>query len=155
MKKAVDHGRSEVYAAERQAFMGTRLEELCSFEELQRIFAQVLGAPWWPHPDVRLRRSRSDASSSVARFRAGQAPSISLAKEQMTPATLLHELAHVLAGISAGHGPVFRQAQIDLTGYWAGAREADWLRDAYAGFGLSVGSRHWPTPPQRGGPIAL
>jgi hypothetical protein len=155
MRSRVDHGRSEVYAAERQAFMGTGVEEVRPFDELQQLFAKVVGSPWWPHPVVRLRRSRSDAFSSVARFRAGQAPAISLARDQMTVATLIHELAHVLAGHGAGHGPVFRRAQLDLTACWVGVREAEWLRDAYSGFGLSIGSRHWSTPPSQGGPIAL
>lgn len=155
MSHRADHGRSEVYAAELQAFMGTGLEKVRPFEELQQLFAQVISVSWWPRPDVRLRRSRSDAFSSVARFRDGQAPTISLAKGQMTVATLIHELAHVLAGGWAGHGPLFRRAQLDLTACWIGVREAAWLSDAYAGFGLGIGERAWSEPPQRGGAIAL
>jgi hypothetical protein len=155
MRSAVDHGRSEVYAAEMQAFLGTDLEELRPFEELRGLFEQVTSASWWPVAEVKLRKSRSDSFTSVARFRAGDVPSISLARYQMTTATLIHELAHVLAGIMAGHGPVFRRAHVDLTNCWIGVQEGGWLSDAYAGFGLAIGPRHWPDPPQRGGPIAL
>jgi hypothetical protein len=73
----------------------------------------------------------------------------------MTVATLIHELAHVLAGGWAGHGPLFRRAQLDLAACWIGVREAEWLADAYAGFGLGIGERTWSEPPQRGGAIAL
>jgi hypothetical protein len=76
----------------------------------------------------------------------------------MTPATLIHELAHVLAGVAAGHGPVFRRAHVDLAGFAFGDTEAGWLLDAYAAMGLTTGGRHWPTPPVRrgaGGAVAL
>jgi hypothetical protein len=155
MRRAIDHGRSEVYAAERQAFLGTDLEELRPFDDLKQLFEQVTAAEWWTVPAVKLRRSRSDALTSVARFRAGDVPSISLARDQMTTATLIHELAHVLAGLRAGHGPYFRRAHVDLVNCYVGVREGGWLKESYEGFGLSMGSRSWPNPPQRGGPIAL
>ena len=63
----------------------------------------------------------------------------------MTPATLVHELAHALAGVAAGHGPAFRRAHVDLVGYVFGDTEAGWLLDAYAQMGLEPGSA-------RGGP---
>ena len=76
----------------------------------------------------------------------------------MTPATLVHELAHVLAGIELGHGPAFRRAHVDLAGYAFGGSEAAWLLDAYASMQLAQGQRTWPQPPvhDRGaGPLAL
>jgi hypothetical protein len=76
----------------------------------------------------------------------------------MTPATVLHELAHVLAGIDDGHGEVFRRAHVDLVGYAFGEAPATWLVDAYRGMGLAPGARRWLAPPIRrdtGGPLAL
>ena len=83
---------------------------------------------------------------------------VRLAAPQMTAATLVHELAHVLAGVEAGHGPTFRRAHVDLVGYCFGDAEAEWLLDAYAAMGLAPGERTWPSPPVRrgaGGPLAL
>ena len=76
----------------------------------------------------------------------------------MTRATVLHELAHVLAGVGDGHGPIFRRAHVDLVGYALGVDEAGWLLDAYSAVDLDPGERTWPSPPVRrghGGPIAV
>jgi hypothetical protein len=76
----------------------------------------------------------------------------------MTPATVVHELAHVLAGVERGHGPSFRRAHVDLVGFAFGDEQAGWLLDAYVAVGLAPGERTWPAPPVRpaaGGPIAL
>ncbi|MEQ9163412.1 MAG: hypothetical protein RLN74_11915, partial [Ilumatobacter fluminis] len=103
-------------------------------------------------------KARRDASSSSTRQRGSAAAVVRLAAPQMTPATLLHELAHVLAGVGAGHGERFRRAHVDLVGYAFGDAEAGWLLDAYAAVGLEPGDRTWPAPPVRGGtggPIAL
>ena len=101
--------------------------------------------------DTAIVRARSDASSSSTRQRGSDQPVVRLAAPQMTAATVLHELAHVLAGVGAGHGPTFRRAHVDLVGYVLGDTEAEWLLDAYAAVGLEPGARSWPTPPVRGG----
>lgn len=153
-----DEGRAAVYAAEIAAFEGTSYESITAFESLEALAGTVTGAPWWPHGLVEVRRARADASSSSARQRGGAAPVIRLAAPQMTPATLVHELAHALAGVAAGHGPAFRRAHVDLVGYVFGDTEAGWLLDAYAQMGLAPGRRGWPAPPLRhaaGGPLAL
>ena len=74
-------------------------------------------------------------------------PVVRLAAPQLTPATLVHELAHVLAGVGAGHGPVFRRAQVDLARFVFGDAEAGWLLDSYRAMGLRPGRRAWPDPP--------
>jgi hypothetical protein len=153
-----DEGRAAVYAAEISAFEGTSYESISEFESLVSLAATVTSAPWWPHGPIEVRRARSDASSSSARQRGADAPVIRLATPQLTPATLVHELAHVLAGVGAGHGPAFRRAHVDLAGSAFGATEAGWLLDAYAQMGLAPGHRTWPTPPFRhgaGDPVAL
>lgn len=153
-----DHGRAAVYAAEIAAFEGTSYESLVVFDELRQLGRLVMSAAWWPHGEIEIVPARSDASSSSARQRAGARPVVRLAASQMTPATVLHELAHVLAGIAAGHGPVFRRAHIDLVGFALGDEPATWLVDAYRGMGLAPGERRWLAPPIRrraGGPLAL
>jgi putative metallohydrolase (TIGR04338 family) len=153
-----DLGRQAVYAAEIAAFEGTAYESLVGFDELVAIARLVNASTWWPHEPVQIVRARRDASSSSTRQRGSAAPVVRLAAPQMTPATMLHELAHVLAGLAAGHGPEFRRAHVDLVGFALGDTEASWLLDAYAAVGLAPGRRAWPTPsvrPGAGGPIAL
>lgn len=153
-----DLGREAVYAAEIAAFDGTSHETVTDFDALVAVGTAVTSASWWPHGPVAVERARSDAASSSARRRTSGATVIRLAAPQMTVATVLHELAHVLAGIDAGHGARFRRAHVDVVGYVLGDEAVGWLLDAYRAFGLEPGERAWPTPglrPEAGGPIAL
>ena len=146
-----DDGRTAVYAAENAAFEGTSYEALAAFDELVSLARTITRASWWPHGDIPVVRARADASSSSARQRGEDRPTVRLAAPQMTPATLVHELAHVLAGVGSGHGPAFRRAHVDLAGYAFGGTEAVWLLDAYAAMHLAPGPRAWPQPPVRNG----
>ena len=151
-----DVGREAVYAAEIAAFEGTSHEVIADFDVLVALASTITGAGWWPHGPIEIRRARRDAGSSSTRQRGSEVPVVRLAAPQMTAATLAHELAHVLAGLAAGHGPVFRRAHVDLVGVALGADEAEWLLDAYAAMGLAPGERTWPAPTVRdGGAIAL
>ncbi len=155
---ASDVGREAVYAAEIAAFEGTSYESFRPLEQLVSIAADITASAWWPHGDVAIVAARRDASSSSTRQHAGSDPVVRLAAPQLTEATLVHELAHVLAGVAAGHGPVFRRAHVDLTGAAFGDEPATWLLDAYAAMRLTVGERSWPVPPltgRAGGPMAL
>lgn len=153
-----DRGRESVYAAEIAAFEGTSYESVVPFAELLPLVRRVTDAPWWPHGPIDVAPARSDAASSTTRQRGSAAPVVRLAAPQQTPATLLHELAHVLAGVGDGHGPAFRRAHVDLVACVFGEEEADWLLDAYDAMGLGPGERRWPSPPigrTAGGPLAL
>ncbi len=157
-RRRTDDGRAAVYAAEIAAFEGTSYESVTGLATLVDLASIVVAAEWWPHGQIAVVAARSDASSSSARQRGAAQPVVRLAKPQMTSATLVHELAHVLAGIPAGHGPAFRRAHVDLVGFVFGEAEAGWLLDAYAAMGLEPGVRAWPSPPIRrgtGGPVAL
>lgn len=149
----VERGRAEVYAAELAAYDGTDLEAVVAFDELVALAANVMSQTWWPAGRVPVRRARSDARSSATRHTAGAV--IYLAGPQMTPATLIHELAHVLAGVGAGHGALFRCAHVDLASFAFGFERGRWLAAAYAVAGLSLGTRHWPQPPLVDAPLAL
>lgn len=142
---AVDRGRAEVYAAELAAYDGTDLESVVRFDELVVLADRVTSEAWWPGGRVPVRRARSDARSSATRHTSQLV--IHLAASQMTPATLIHELAHVLAGVGAGHGELFRRAHVDLASFAFGADRGRWLAEAYADASLSLGTRRWPQPP--------
>jgi hypothetical protein len=152
-----DNGRAAVYAAEISAFEGTTYEALAPFDELRAMARVITDAPWWPHGHIETVRTRAGAGSSSARQRGTDRPVVRLAAPQMTPATLVHEFAHVLAGVARGHGPAFRRAHLDLAGFLFGDIEAQWLLDAYISMGLGPGHRTWLRPPIRHttGPLAL
>jgi hypothetical protein len=151
MTAAADIGRQAVYAAEIAAFEGTCHETLVDFEALVTLARTVTDSSWWPCGDIAVVRARRDAGSSSTRQRGSDGPTVRLAAPQMTAATLVHELAHVLAGVGTGHGARFRRAHVDLVGFTLGDLEAGWLLDAYAAMGLAPGERSWPQPPVRGG----
>jgi len=153
-----DDGRAAVYAAEIAAFEGTSYETLVAFDELTALAELITSAAWWPRGHVPVTRARRDSGTSSASQRGGDRPIVRLAAPQMTPATLIHELAHVLAGVGKGHGPIFRRANVDLVGYALGNTEAAWLLNAYAAMQLAPGQRAWAQPHVRGGdagPLAL
>lgn len=156
--QAIDVDRAAVYAAEIAAFEGTSHESLTGFGELVDLAELVTTASWWPHGSIQVVRARSDAHSSSTRQRGDARPVVRLAAPQMTRATVLHELAHVLAGVGSGHGGAFRRAHVDLAGFALGEAEASWLLDAYRAVGLAPGERSWAEPSVRrgvGGAIAL
>lgn len=159
----VDH--EAVYAAERAAFDGTDLETRVSLDRLVALADRVTGGDWWPSAPVVVRASRSDARSSTTRCRiteVGAHHEIRLAVEQMTMATLAHELAHVVAGVGAGHGPRFRAAYLDVVAVLTNLDPTDRRRDlhvsqlvdAFAAAALAIANRGWPAPPSTGA-IAL
>lgn len=151
----VDRGRVALYEAELAAFDGTRWEALVPFVDLREQAQEVLEGAWWPGGPVEVRRARRGTRSSSTRSCGGEAV-LSFADNQLTLATLAHELAHALAGGAAGHGPVYRRAYLDLVSVVCGAEPQQWLAQAFASFGLVVGERRWRPPPANGeSPFAL
>ena len=153
-----DVDRSQVYAAEEAAFGGTTLDSVTRFEHLERLALQVMALPWWPGPVVPIVTARADARTSCARSTT-DGLEIRLAAPQWTPVTLTHELAHVLAGLAAGHGAGFRRAHVDIVTAALGAEAGRWLLDAYVAHGLPLPpaervAEPMPTP-RVNGPIAL
>ena len=152
-----DTGREAVYAAEIAAFEGTSYESLVALDHLISLADRIAVGGWWPLAPARVVAARVDARSSTTRQRGGDDPVIRLAAPQLTEATLVHELAHVLAGVDRGHGGVFRRAHVDIAEVAFGGEPAAWLGDAYGAMGLDLGRRRWPKPPRGdvGGPVAL
>ncbi len=157
-----DRGREAAYLAESMAFDGTDLDTPRPLGELVGIADRVTGGGWWPGPAVAVAAARSDARSSSAATTDGRTVTIRLSTPQRTVATVVHELAHALAGVGAGHDAVFRRAVLDVVGVVTNLDSTDRrrrlhvdaLRAAYADVGLEVGDRHWPAPPEPGA-IAL
>jgi len=154
----VDVDRSAVSAAELSAFDGTDLEEVVDFADLFERMQSVLAGEWWPGPHVDVMVARADARSSSARCAASAVDgrvSIRIAGPQTTVSTAAHELAHALAGVGEGHGPVFRAAYLDVILVITNADSTDrrrylhldQLATAFADAGLRIADRRWPRPP--------
>jgi hypothetical protein len=156
-----------VYAAEQTAFGGTDLEELIGFDAAAALIVSITAGEWWPGPLVTVGPARSAANSSSARnvWTTPRNVAISLAAGQLTRATALHELAHALAGVEAGHDARFRRAHLDVVAVGTNIDSTDRRGDlhvrqlaaAYRDARLGVADRRWAAPPGRlvGGPIAL
>jgi len=148
MTSCVDRGRTALAEAEAAAFGGTDLEVERGVDELVARAAQVTSGSWWRAaggPAVTVRPSRSSARSSHARLVQG-AVDVALAPGQRDLATLVHELAHALAGVEHGHDVHFRRALVDVVAVVAGTTSARVLIDALVGFAVPIGPRPWPAP---------
>lgn len=143
-----------MYAAEIAAFEGTSFESLATFDALIELARVIDCASWWPAGRVDVRAARVDARSSSTTA-SSRGVVVRLAPPQMTPATLIHELAHVLVGVGAGHGSRFRRAHVDLARVAFGTRPGDWLSTAYLDVGLDLGPRAWALPSAADEAIAL
>jgi hypothetical protein len=143
-----DDGRTAAYAAEDAAFGGTEFDVDAALDELQAVAARLVAGAWWRScgaPSTRVVAARAGTRSSSARA-AGGAVEVRLAADQLTPATLAHELAHALAGVGHGHDATFRAAHVDVVAMLAGGALGADLAAAYAGVGVPVGDRRWPSP---------
>jgi putative metallohydrolase (TIGR04338 family) len=145
-RRCPDRGRAAVYAAEIAAFEATSYEQVTHLASLQELAAGVMALHWWTAGPISVLAARHGAESSATYQRAGAPPVVRLARPQMTPATLVHELAHALAGVGTGHGPAFRRAHVDLVEHAFGAEPARWLLDGYLAMGVELGGRTWPPP---------
>lgn len=143
-----DRGRAAVAAVEEAAFGGTHADQVVDREVLHELIADVVNGPWWQQcgPAVMVTTPRRSTRSSTARSRGADPIEIRLAEEQLTRATVAHELAHALAGVADGHGGLFRAAHIDVCALLCGAEAAAALAEAYPAFGLVVAARPWPAP---------
>lgn len=150
MTDGCDRGQVAVAAVEEATFGGTRADIPVDREELHRRLADVVDGPWWRRcgPPVTWSTPRRSTRSSTARTHptVGRGVEIRLAEGQLTTATVAHELAHALAGLTAGHGERFRAAHVDVVALLCGARAGESLAASYGAFGLAVGDRAWPAP---------
>ncbi|MBG7604849.1 MAG: hypothetical protein IZT58_09450 [Actinobacteria bacterium] len=168
MSPDVDNERTALYSAELAAFDGTDLEVGLGHDFVACQIQDVVTGEWWPGPSIEVRQARVDARASSTRCALdadnGSTAMIRLAVEQTTTATAAHELAHALAGVAVGHGPVFRRAYLDVLAVITNLDSTNRRRDlhvaqlaaAFVARDLSVGDRQWAAPPLEDvGPIAL
>lgn len=143
-----DRGRAAVAAVEEAAFGGTTADTREDRTELHARLDAVIRGPWWRDcgPAVTVATPRETTRSSSARAAVGSGVEIRLADEQLTTATVAHELAHALAGVGHGHDDLFRAAHVDVVALMCGFDVGAALTSAYAAFGLTVGERRWPPP---------
>ncbi len=143
----VDAGRTAVLAAEEIAFGGTTLDLPVDRVTADRTIAEITAGPWWRSCGVvvAVQRPRRGTRSSSARHRPDHVE-IQLSDEQLTRATVAHELAHALATVARRHDEVFRAAYLDVVAVIGGTVCADALADAFAAMGIAAGDRRWPAP---------
>lgn len=147
----VDVGREAVAAAEAAAFDGTSAGDSIQRDDAHRLVEAVVTGAWWRSagPSVVVsvpRRSARSSSARAVRSAVDRAVEVRLTDEQLSPATVAHELAHALAGVAHGHDAVYRSAYVDVTSVVAGAAAGAALADAFVRFGLDVAPRSWPSP---------
>ena len=141
---AIDRERAQVYAAERAAFDGTTIEEVIPFAEVVAAADRLTSSSTWSMGRIEVVAARADASTSTTVWQPHDSPTVRITRPQQTLGTLVHEMAHVLAGRDAGHGPQFRRAHLDITSALLGDDAAGWLDEAYRAHGLDIGERRWP-----------
>jgi hypothetical protein len=142
-----DNGQAAVAAVEDAAFGGTTFDQPAVRRVVEECIGGVLAGPWWRAngPAVVVVTPRRSARSSNART-CGDGVQIRLTDEQLTVGTVVHELAHALAGVDRGHDAVFRAAHVDVTALLGGPSMASALRTAYRDFQLDVADRQWSGP---------
>lgn len=122
---------------------------MIGFAAVAELAAEVMASSWWRATGAvraTIERARPSAVSSSARSGDAGPPRIRLAEGQCDRATVAHELAHVLAGIGAGHDGRFRRAEVDLVAWIGGAAAASALSNAFDAFDLALSQRAWPAP---------
>ncbi len=150
-----DDGRAATYAAEEAAFGGTDLDRPLPIAELAELVATITAGEWWTAcggPMVTVAAARADAGSSSAIATSAAGVAVRIACRQRTLATVVHELAHALAGVPHGHDPTFRAAELDVVALVAGAPAADDLRATLVAYGVPAGERGWRAPFRLTGP---
>jgi hypothetical protein len=136
-----DAERARTYDAEEAAFGGTRAAEPVAWAELEAyagaLAAVLARAGLDPGPFV-LRRGRAGSGRSSALVRPGGPAEVRVAPDDAAPATVTHELAHLLAP-GEGHGAAFRAAHVAVAGVGLGRRGATVLAEEYRRAGLALG----------------
>jgi len=147
-----DSERQRVYDAEDAAFVETSYAERQGERGCRWLVGHVVATPWWAAAvgvQPVLKAARADSARSTTVLAAGRAE-VRVGPGMDQAHVLSHELAHLVASPSAGHGPRFRAAHLDVATILLGAHGAVRLADSYARAGLVVMGRQWPLPAHHG-----
>ena len=147
-----DTDRQRVYDAEDAAFSDTSYAERLGERGCRWLLDRVAATAWWAAavgPAPALRPARIDATRSTTVHDGGRTE-LRIAPGMDQAHVLSHELAHLVAGTDAGHGPRFRAAHVDVATLLLGRHGADRLGDRYRRGGLRCAARAWPAPPDHG-----
>ncbi len=148
-----DGERQRVYDAEDAAFLETSYAEGLGERGCRWLIERLTATPWWSEAAggvvPALRAARADSARSAAVVAAGRAE-VRIGPGMDQAHVLSHELAHLLAGADAGHGPWFRAAHLDLATIALGTHGAGRLAGAYGRAGLAIEDRRWPPPSDHG-----
>jgi len=133
-----DSQKARLYAAERDAFdWGQTIPN----GELQVwLEKNVLSRAWF-------RRRYGNQYIEVSLMRGGGRGGygeIRLGREARNEWVMLHELAHNLAGVNAGHGPEFAGVYLRLVHHVMGREVAACLRDSYKKHRVRYNMKKWP-----------
>lgn len=155
-----DAQRSRVYRAEELAFGQTLADDSAGLDGLSTLAGMLFADPWWVvvsgGVQPRVVRARADARRSTASRDRQGGWVLRIAPRHDQPPTLSHEAAHVLVSATAAgsaehiaaHGPVFREAHLDVATVLFGTHGRHLLGREYRSAGLDV-TQHspWTSPP--------
>ncbi|MEO5678535.1 MAG: hypothetical protein ABIS47_02595 [Acidimicrobiales bacterium] len=147
-----DGDRQRVYDAEDAAFLDTSYAERLGERGCRWLLDRLTATAWWATAagaPPTIRAARADSTRSTTVLAEGRAE-VRIGPGMDQPHVLSHELAHVVAGLDAGHGPPFRAAHLDVAAAVLGGHGAGRLAQAYERARLTLGPRWWPAPPDHG-----
>lgn len=133
-----------VYAAEGRAAAAACVRRYTTFAEVQAHVDAIVCSEWWDEtfPDAPVdvevvRRSRNATFSAACRLDADAAVVAIIDGRHWSADVVLHELAHLAAGLGADHGHRFRAALAELWRREAGIVAQTCLLAEFDAAGLS------------------
>jgi len=128
-----------IYAAEDHAAATVPLRRFGRFADIEAHVVRLTTSSWWDDRfpgapvEVEVHRRSHSATVSCSTIDPDRVGLIALVDGRgWGLETVLHELAHVAAGIGAGHGDRFRRALLDLWRHDAGVQAWAALESALA-----------------------
>lgn len=139
-----DYQRDRLYVAERRHYVA--LDNPCpiGLRDIQGLVDEIVASDWWAERQPVIRRVEVHASrhsggrSNVRRTATGVVGVIYLCEWARQRGIVLHELAHLLAGVGHRHGPAFARAYLELVERWDSDQAAHQLRQDFWRYNVEV-----------------